>query len=67
MVRAVEAKSGATIAFGFITSLIAFGQATGERYPHLRTELRLIHGGEQGGRRNDVDLIPWEDIHTFEW
>ena len=66
-VRAVEAKSGATIASDFLTNLIAFGEATGEQYPHLRAELRLIHGGAQRGRRDDVELIPWEDIQAFEW
>ena len=66
-VRAVEAKSGATIASDFLTHLIAFGKATEKQYPHLRTELRLVHGGAQGGRRNDVELIPWEGVQDFEW
>jgi uncharacterized protein len=67
VVRAVEVKSGATIASDFLTHLVAFGQATREQHPHLRTELRLVHGGAQKGRRDDVELIPWEDVQAFDW
>lgn len=52
---------------GSEVDLIAFGQATAEQHPHLRSDLRLIHGGVQTGRRNNVELIPWEDVQAFEW
>lgn len=66
-VRAVEAKSGATVAEDFLERLIAFGDALRERHQHLQAELSLVHGGTQRGRRNDVRLIPWQEIQDFEW
>lgn len=64
---AVEAKSGATVVADFLDHLNTFGSATKDRHPHLRAELRLVHGGTQKGRRNEVRLIPWEEIQNFDW
>ena len=66
-VRGVETKSGATIAADFLRHLHAFGQALKEQFPHLQTDLRLVHGGTQKGRMSNVQLVPWGDIHTFDW
>jgi uncharacterized protein len=66
-VRAVEAKSGSTIASDFLKHLIAFGEEVEQQHPHLGTELRLVHGGAQSGRRNGVELIPWDAVQTVEW
>jgi hypothetical protein len=64
-VRGVETKSGATIAPDFLGHLQAFGEALGEQFPHLQTDLRLVHGGTQKGRMSDVQLIPWGDIQAL--
>lgn len=66
-VLGVETKSGATIAPDFLGHLQAFGEALGEHFPHLQTDLRLVHGGTRKGRMNEVQLIPWGDIQTFDW
>jgi len=66
-VRGVEAKSGATIAADFLRHLHAFEKALRAHFPHLQTDLRLVHGGTQKGRMSDVQLIPWGDIQTFDW
>jgi predicted AAA+ superfamily ATPase len=66
-VYGVEVKSGATIASDFLEQLITFRRATKEQHPHLHAELRLVHGGTQTGRRNDVQLVPWGEVQALEW
>ena len=67
IVRAVETKSGATIVPDFLAHLQAFGEALEEQFPHLQTDLRLVHGGNQKGRMSGVQLIPWGDVQAFDW
>jgi predicted AAA+ superfamily ATPase len=64
---AVEAKSGATVAGDFFTSLLRFTAEAEERDPHLAHEARLVYGGDVGQRRSRATLIPWHALHEHAW
>ena len=66
-VRGVEVKSGATVQPDFVGPLVAFGERVKEQLPHLRTDLRLVHGGARPGSMRGVQLIPWGDIQDSDW
>lgn len=66
-VRAVEAKSGATVAGDFLTNLRTLGERLPSEQPHLQAELRLVYGGTGGGVREGVELVPWDRVQEVEW
>jgi predicted AAA+ superfamily ATPase len=61
VMRAVEIKSGATIAGDFFDGLEAFGRLRPESEPIL------IHGGSARQKRSAGLALPWKEVHTIEW
>lgn len=64
---AVEAKSGATIAGDFLTSLTRFAAEVEEQQPHLDYQPRLVYGGDTTQRRSQALVIPWQALHEQRW
>lgn len=64
---AVEAKSAATVAGGFLKTLDRFRAEVEERQPHLTCDLRLIYGGDAAQQRSNAAIIPWDRIHEHGW
>jgi len=64
---AVEAKSAATIAGGFLKALHRFGEEIDERQPHLTCEPRLVYGGDSAQQRSTAAIIPWSRLHEHAW
>jgi len=64
---AVETKSGQTVAEDFFAGLEAFGRQVGAspRTPKVRGA--LVYGGDQAQTRSGVDVIPWSQIHAYDW
>lgn len=64
---AVEAKSAATIAGGFLKALHRFCGEIDERQPHLICEPRLVYGGDTAQQRSTAAIIPWSRLHEHAW
>lgn len=63
----VEIKSGRTIASDWLGPLARLADSirSGER--HRPVEARLVYGGDEGGERQGLQIIPWNRIHEHEW
>ncbi len=66
-VTAVEVKSGATVASGFLDGLVGFRERAREAVPHLDVVPRLVYGGEGRQARTDADVLPWSDVQEVGW
>ena len=63
----VEMKSAATITTEMLRPLQMLAEILRTRHEHRPTEARLVHGGEAGGRRNGVHLVPWHEVQKLAW
>lgn len=64
---AVEAKSAATVAGGFLKALDRFRAEVEDRRPHLTFEPRLVYGGDAAQQRSNAAIIPWHRLHEHTW
>jgi hypothetical protein len=53
--RAIEIKSGKTIASSFTRNLLAFQKIAAAENP----QIYLVFGGEEGQNRSDMRILPW--------
>lgn len=64
---AVEAKSAATVAGGFLKPLGRFCTEIRDRQPHLECEARLVYGGATAQQRSTAAIVPWDRIQEHTW
>ena len=64
---ALEAKSSRTVAGDFFAGLEKFAvlAASQKRMPPLRQV--LLYAGEKRQERTGVTVLPWSEIHDFDW
>jgi predicted AAA+ superfamily ATPase len=55
--RAIEIKSGKTIAGSFTRNLLAFQKIAAAENP----QIYLVFGGEEGQNRSDMRILPWHE------
>lgn len=60
----VEAKAAKTISEDAIASTRRVAGAIGDAFPSRRV---VVYGGDERQRRNDVDVVPWREIHSVDW
>ena len=63
----VEMKSAATVTTEMLRPLQMLAEILRTRHEHRPTDARLVHGGEAGGRRNGVHLVPWHEVQKLAW
>lgn len=64
---AAEAKSAATIAPDFFNALDRLGEEIAQQQPHLTYDARVVYGGDGNQRRSTATVIPWSQVHSYEW
>lgn len=64
---AVVAKSAATIARDFFKALDLLGEEVAQQQPHLAYDARVVYGGKGSQRRSESEVLPWWELHSYEW
>jgi predicted AAA+ superfamily ATPase len=67
LLRAVEAKSGATVTPGFFSSLSGLRDQVSAELPHIDLQTRLIYGGDRQENRQGTEVVSWDRIQQVEW
>ena len=62
-----EAKSGATVASDFTTSVERLAHGLRRRDPDLAVTTRVVYGGAVRQTRGDTAIIPWQEIEQSDW
>lgn len=65
--RAVEAKSGATIATDFFSNLESLHDRVRSELPHLELERRIVYGGDRSESRHGTEVLPWHGVQEVDW
>jgi hypothetical protein len=63
----VEAKSGATIASDFFSSLDALGELIAQLEPGRTIEKIVAYGGAQESKTGDIRIVPWMNVPLVNW
>jgi predicted AAA+ superfamily ATPase len=63
----VEAKSAATLASDFFTTLREFNDTIRQEVQHVASETRLVYGGTEPSTRSGVRVVPWSAIQDIDW
>lgn len=66
-VTLAEAKSGATVASSWLGPLHRLAEIVAAQPDVDAVDSVLVHGGEAGGRREGVRLLPWDRIVDGPW
>ncbi len=62
-------RSDATLHGSFFDPLTRFSVVAREAVPAPRDGVRalLVYGGDRRQRRNAGSVLPWKDIHSYDW
>jgi predicted AAA+ superfamily ATPase len=62
-----EAKSTATVARDFFAPLQELAEELSGQRPDLAVAPRIVFGGDEGQRRQGIEVVPWGRLHDLEW
>lgn len=64
---ALEIKSGQTFAPEFLDSLRVFAKLLTAQAAAVEAEQVVIYGGDTAQQRSGATVVPWSDVHTYDW